>query len=1319
MKRPQSLDNSLNDVKYEQYINNLHDRLPSLVEPDDIDKNRWPWELVQNAKDTVVHRPLDARYVDVKFRYFWGEDGQKKLQFEHNGNQFTDKAITGLIWKFSAEKRDETTEDGLSRDKQSTGRFGTGFMTTHALSLTVDVSGSMYNGDEGVKRNVSVDFTLHREGPSDQDYRDGVNRTEEEMRFDEREVRQGTELPTIFTYHLRNEINEQAAETGLNNVRLNAAQTMLFCPTIRSISIDDAINNRKFKISRQSTNDKKDVVKETIFTEESSEKGSDYRRFISIEVDEPSSDLSNYWKIDNRHLRLHVAVEVDDGKCILPILDTSPSVYCALPLIGFEKMTLPFYINSNDFEPKTERTSLFLNQRRTKIDYDLNTNQDFEVIIQNGVNWSILERSIKLYNILVDYLIANNYNNRYNLINGLNKVLKGSWTEEERNCLASRFVLPLRKMLVDKELVKTNKGYRSLSSNVKIIYSSKDKNSEEFYDICTSIYGAEMTIKEENHGWINMKWSKYLFPSEFAEKTSADDNPVFPIIDYDNVTDFIEKSESIDKLELVEGTDKLSWLNKFYRWIYINQLSLLTEKAIVPNRLGDFCKCDQSGELKDASDIPTGVFDFMKTIQLDWDKYLLMNGVENVIIPEETTNNIVSAIKKRSEEIINGNNNVLEQLMPLLLALPKDADDKMTKFLDKRSQIVSIISDMYRDQTNGIEATILDLDADTWKSADEWFMKYVVQVIADRKVLDDFSEDEHEQNNRDRFCTAMWLSNTVKFMFENGYLHLEDVTSKDNGECLSILPNRYGFFKPLDKLYKQGEIPNQLLNNILSKTGFDIKGSLLYDGFILSDRIPITEYSLSMIATKYNSFFDNNEVGEEEKEIVASYLIHLIPNSGDQYSITRELYDKYKHTEERLAEIISISDLSIWKGANAFLIAYLAKETSEKGTVELLGKHLEQQNNTNVVSNVNSNLYFKEGLNWLNKLSYLISSNKVDINDNLKLIPDWYGTLQCKKNMSYNGSRLKQYSLSEMLIDIADGELWNHISPEEDLSKEKGIVKKIVHPDYCFVEDYPNNTCEAVFGLVDKMIDYCLHHESADWRSTLKRSIETLLNFFDKNDGGCEDSILDDLFKRTYHRRKEFAWDYVYDRTTKETIAEINDSFSFEEIKEIIKEHALVKEILNNKEHYENLEDNIKGLQAEIEELKRRLNQRSVDIVDDESYADMEEGVWGEAIVWEELKKEYPEDDGYRVIWASRDENEPRYDFRIEKNEKVVSYYDAKTTNRGLGNSDSIPFFMRKSQWLFLQNLGDSIPYYVARVFMADNNSIRFMRISIKESGDS
>jgi hypothetical protein len=69
----------------------------------------------------------------------------------------------------------------------------------------------------------------------------------------------------------------------------------------------------------------------------------------------------------------------------------------------------------------------------------------------------------------------------------------------------------------------------------------------------------------------------------------------------------------------------------------------------------------------------------------------------------------------------------------------------------------------------------------------------------------------------------------------------------------------------------------------------------------------------------------------------------------------------------------------------------------------------------------------------------------------------------------------------------------------------------------------------------------------------------------------------------------------------------------------------------------------------------------------------------------------------------------------VIKGNSVICYCDAKTTKRGTANADSIPFFMRRSQWDFLQSLDDSTPYFIARVFMGDNGAIKYMRITKKD----
>ena len=40
---------------------------------------------------------------------------------------------------------------------------------------------------------------------------------------------------------------------------------------------------------------------------------------------------------------------------------------------------------------------------------------------------------------------------------------------------------------------------------------------------------------------------------------------------------------------------------------------------------------------------------------------------------------------------------------------------------------------------------------------------------------------------------------------------------------------------------------------------------------------------------------------------------------------------------------------------------------------------------------------------------------------------------------------------------------------------------------------------------------------------------------------------------------------------------------------------------------------------------------------------------------------------------------------------------------------------MRRSQWEFLQTLNEDIPYYIARVFLGDDNIVKFVRIIEKD----
>lgn len=1348
MKNPKSLTQSLNDVKYEQYINNLHDRLPQLVDPSDIDCKRWPWELIQNAKDTVVKRvnPRD-RYVDVKIRLYVDSNGNKKLEFEHNGDQFTNKAITGLIWKFSAEKRNEqTTEDGLTRDKQSTGRFGTGFMTTHALSLTVDVSGSLFHDDPDVNCNVSVDFTLHREGPDDDAYKQGVDLTEKELEenMGNRPIPDGQVLPTKFTYHLNKESSEKAAQMGIDNVRANGAQTMLFCSSVRSIQVVDEIHDFNFKITRKNSDERKNVVKEIVFIEESSDRNEPVvRRFISKEIEEYSEAISSHCNAKGRNLRLNVAVEVDKDNNILPIPSTSPSVFCSLPLIGFEWMTLPFYINSNDFEPTTERTSLYLKKKRLEYRTNEDTGTEETYYLQSGVNWSIFERSLPLFEEIVDYLVENGYNQRYNLVNGLNGIFKGGWETETKNCLASRFVLSLRDMLAGKELIKTLYGYRSIKSGVKLVECAKYNDLHALYRICGEIYGENLAIEEENGKWVAQKWNRFDFDSDFDEKKPDGENPAFPTIKYDEIADYIERAENIEKLQIISldetkesnasvYTKKLEWLNDFYEWIKSSKNVNLSKKKIVPNRLGQFCSIEQGCGLKDASEIPTSVFDFMKKIGLDWDEFLLMEGVQHITLEKETKDNVVIEINKRSKEICtnadDSDDDKLSKLLPHLLALPSNENGKAECFLKKRKQIVSILRIMYADKCKDREPVTLELNSGAWGYADGWFMKLVASTIALHKRLDVITDNDTEETRKSKYCTSGWLSDTLDFLFRNSYLHQEDIMSKEGrNDTLALIPNRYGDFYPLNELYKQGTIPEELLDDKLKCIGYDAKKKLLNQDFVLYEKLSISDLTISTLAEKYTTFFAG-EANEEDKLAVAKYLIHLKPECGDPYKETREICDLLEKVkdDEKIAKAISTSDLTVWKGANDYLIKHLCSKVSELGSLDEIGKAISE---TIESDQEGKELFSENGLKWLNSLIGIKRHFSVEIDEGIKLIPDWNGLLHAKGGLVfYNGNILAKYTECHSLIGIVGGILWESFlsAPEEKQEGDDTLIESIVHPHYTYVHESQNNTDERLFGLVDRLVYYSSEHYSSESKSDLKKSIRTLLAFFDANECTSvshtrNDDNLQRLFPKTYKMRKSLAYDFIYDAETKARFSQINDNYTPGEVEILLENKDLVKGLLQNKDLSAIKKIVEEFPKANFESILNILRREQGDFNTDRLQQNISEerkreiGDKGECYIYGllcdcfgenniEWSNYAPSDKDARIVkFNGRDFRLKttchEFDFKVTYNGKTL-YIEVKTTVGNVSNSKDFPLIFERKEWEWIDShkTSDSL-HYIVRVF--------------------
>lgn len=87
--------------------------------------NRWPFELIQNAHDAGPR--AGSKRVEINF--ILRDD---RLVVSHTGKAFVAQELAALLSGGSSKEFDS---------EETTGRFGTGFLVTHAVSTDVSIDG--------------------------------------------------------------------------------------------------------------------------------------------------------------------------------------------------------------------------------------------------------------------------------------------------------------------------------------------------------------------------------------------------------------------------------------------------------------------------------------------------------------------------------------------------------------------------------------------------------------------------------------------------------------------------------------------------------------------------------------------------------------------------------------------------------------------------------------------------------------------------------------------------------------------------------------------------------------------------------------------------------------------------------------------------------------------------------------------------------------------------------------------------------------------------------------------------------------------------
>ena len=426
--------NEYNQARQQQLTKNDARRIRSRVE--EVQQNptaaslRWPFELMQNAHDAGPRN--EAEFVEVVFR---SEEGD--LIVSHTGKPFSAQELAALLSGGSSKEYNSP---------ETTGRFGTGFLATHALSTKVDVVGRIKT-QEGLEC-----FTIQLDRGGDEDsISDNIIQADKSV--NEATPIQASSLvdePTAsFIY--RN-ADSSVVEHGLE--RLKAVLPYLFgtCRKLGSVSIESPDEDVCFTRG-EVTVDRLDG--------------------FMVEVIEVGITDSS----DEKKIRIVRIDEIDSSSSLLVLLDfmDEKTPRFVTPAEGFPRLFLRF--------PISETGNLPFN---VIIDGQFKPKQERDGIAMDVDDRSLIDSALLTLPFLIDYAIKNEWNNVHQLVRiaAPERPLGGEGAAEETIWWKDT-ILKIANKIAMKSIIRTSAGWLPAISEdggetVSFLVPAVNKDAEEY-----------------------------------------------------------------------------------------------------------------------------------------------------------------------------------------------------------------------------------------------------------------------------------------------------------------------------------------------------------------------------------------------------------------------------------------------------------------------------------------------------------------------------------------------------------------------------------------------------------------------------------------------------------------------------------------------------------------------------------------------------------------------------------------------------------------------------------------------------------------------
>ena len=728
---------------------------------------RWIWELLQNAKD--VKSPEKGRVeivVDLN-------TDDKTLAFKHNGRCFSSDNITFLIEQVSTKER---SEENL---EETTGKFGTGFLTTHLLSEIVEIKG-VVKDDSLPYRKFCI--TLDRSGGDPQSVIASVNRSLEQLdqlehQEDYKDYTEG-QFNTTFSYSL-DQNGLETAIVGIKDLENCLPLTLVFLHSISSVEIEN--ENKVFHVSNiQELSESIDELKIKV-----------------LQVDEYSSVENvafEFVKIEG--YRCEIAMPITRNNNLVCLADTSqgnvPRIFCDFPLVGSENFGLPFFVNSPYFHPTEPRDGIFLADKDTD---NVRSNKE------------IIKRAVSYYLDFIHYAALQQWENLYRLaditVPNETEYLSQNWYKEN-------VLQPIQEKIYEAPLVRVQDGsYLALKEGESLVDIPFDDREEIREGIWGLVHGVEYfrpPAKKDIHCWYR------IFKNRIWDKAHCLD--ISTLIQH-----ITQRSSNLEELhQEFNISEPISWLNQFFGVLQMAEedpLSFLEngQHKIFPNQRGEFCL---PSDLQHDGSIEDALKDVGDCLSKNYYGRLAHRSIEiSQLLHTKKQESVVNEINQalQSERI------ALEHKKLACYALTRLFPKEVFEGTEKRKVIYETSVKLFGAEIPS-KLFIDSWNPEIWATSDRMQAEFMVKEISAFQNLHKLSTHLTEGSCE----TLEWLSGLASLFIR---MEWDDLLGKTS----PILPNQNGTFCELSELFVEGEFIDDSLKDIAASLRGDFRDDLIDNAF--------------------------------------------------------------------------------------------------------------------------------------------------------------------------------------------------------------------------------------------------------------------------------------------------------------------------------------------------------------------------------------------------------------------------------------------------------------------------------------------------------